>query len=962
MIDSVLELAGLGPARAIATNRRLALDDPDTSWVITAGEVRVFAVELVDGRPEGTMHPLTTAGAGALIYPSAPPDASFGLCVVGVVPGTEGRPIARSELRRVASQEPVVVQALERFVARMAGSLVRVEDDEPPAMGEETSLAVGEEAVLAPGSYSYARHPGVWVAMGGEGLTLQGRRARGTVPVPVGARLESQTATTVVPVTGAEALSGAAGWEGLDAFVAVGLEILGDLVDQRSQGEAERLHRLSEYEAELRVGAYTELGSVLDASGPPARRRLGASDDLLAACRVVARAAAIDLVEPPASVLDAADDPVELIARYSRMRVRQTVLVAGWWRSPGGPLLARRADGGSWVALVPRGTRNYELVDPFGAERLTVDGPLAATLVPTAIQFYRPLPRERVTGRAVLRFVRQDVGIDLRRILITGILIGLLSLLPTIVAKAIFDTVVPAGDRTRLLWFVSIMVGAAVATGGLTLVQSLSGLRLTSKGSLGLQAAVFDRLLDLPPPFFRTWMSADLASRSMGVEGLAALVSQYLVPTVVAFFIGLFNLAILFAIQPVLALFALLAMVIAGAAMVLAFRVIVYRQNAVRSANGQVVGLGVQILSAVPKLRVAHAERRAFAVWAEKFATLKRESNRAGRALAVLTSFMAAWIPLATAMVVIGTAMLPQHTVSPGSFLAFNTSFTELVAATVVLTVSATVLGAAVPYYRRLHPIFDTAVETAEIKSDPGPLRGAIEVSHVTFRYDVNDPPVLEDVSFAIEPGSLVAIVGPSGSGKSTLLRLLLGFDPPGVGTIGYDQQDLAGLDVRAVRRQCGVVIQGAQMSPDDVFHNIVGTRNLSMDDAWAAVRFAGIDDFVRSLPMGMHTVINEYGGAFSGGQRQLLLLARAVAGKPRIVFLDEATSALDNRSQAIVMRGIEEMHATRVVIAHRLSTIRHADRILVLDRGQLVQEGTYEELVDEEDGVFARLVHRQAL
>jgi ABC-type bacteriocin/lantibiotic exporter with double-glycine peptidase domain len=151
-------------------------------------------------------------------------------------------------------------------------------------------------------------------------------------------------------------------------------------------------------------------------------------------------------------------------------------------------------------------------------------------------------------------------------------------------------------------------------------------------------------------------------------------------------------------------------------------------------------------------------------------------------------------------------------------------------------------------------------------------------------------------------------------------------------------------------------------MTPDDVFHNIVGTRNLSMEDAWAATGLVGIDDYVRSLPMGMHTVVNEYGGAFSGGQRQLLLLARAVAGRPRIVFLDEATSALDNRTQAVVMRSIEDMHATRVVIAHRLSTIRNADRILVLDGGRLVQEGTYEHLMADNSGVFARLVHRQAL
>jgi NHLM bacteriocin system ABC transporter ATP-binding protein len=961
-LESVLELPGLGPRQPVATNARLALDDASVSWVISAGEVRVFAVELVDGRAVGPMHPLTIARAGALIYPSTPEDSSFGLCLVGVVPGTEARPIARSELHRLAREEPIVVQALERFVGRMASAVAGVDEDPDDAgSGARMSMAVGDEVVLDPGDSTFARTAGVWVPMV-EGLTMWGRPVRGTVPLPTGVPVECRHDTVVVPVDGATALADERGWAGLDAFVAVGLELLGELVEQSHQIEAARLARLAEYEAELRVSSYTELGSVLDASGPPPRRRLRATDDLLAACRVVAASAGIELVEPPATVLEVADDPMAVIARYSRMRIRRVALTDGWWRNPGAPLLARRKSDGGWVALVPRGARRHELVDALEGDRRPVDRTLASTLVPEAVQLYRPLPREEVRGRGVLRFVLRDIGVDLRRLLITGMLVGLLSLLPTIVAKAIFDTVVPSGDRSTLLWLAAVLVGTAVAIGGLTLVQSLSGLRLVSKGSFGLQAAVFDRLLDLPPPFFRSWMSADLASRSMGIDNLATLVSQYLVPTVLAAFITFFNTIILFVIEPVLAVFAVLAVIVGVSVMVLSFRVLVRRQDAVRGANGQVVGLGVQILGAVPKLRVAHAERRAFAVWVEKFATLKRESTRAGRTLAVLTSFMAAWVPLATALVFIGIATLPPHSVSPGTFLAFNTSFTEVVASMVILSISASVLAAAVPYYTRLRPIFQTAVETAEVKADPGTVRGAIEVSHVSYHYDRNEPLVLDDVSFSISPGELVAIVGPSGSGKSTLLRLLLGFDQPVVGTVSYDQQDLSGLDVRAIRRQCGVVVQGAQMTPDDVFHNIVGTRNLAMDDAWAATRFAGIDDYVRQLPMGMHTVVNEYGGAFSGGQRQLLLLARAVAARPRVVFLDEATSALDNRSQAVVMRNIEEMHATRVIIAHRLSTIRNADRILVLEDGHLVQQGTYDQLVADSGGTFARLVHRQAL
>jgi ATP-binding cassette subfamily C protein len=210
-----------------------------------------------------------------------------------------------------------------------------------------------------------------------------------------------------------------------------------------------------------------------------------------------------------------------------------------------------------------------------------------------------------------------------------------------------------------------------------------------------------------------------------------------------------------------------------------------------------------------------------------------------------------------------------------------------------------------------------------------------------------------------IEAGEFAALVGPSGSGKSSLLRLLLGFDTPESGAIYYDGQDLHGLDLQAVRRQLGVVLQNGKLMPGDIRTNIVGMSALTIEDAWEAVRMAGLDKEIEQMPMGMHTVIGEGGSTLSGGQRQRLLIARAIVTKPRILFFDEATSALDNAAQAVVAASLERLQATRVVIAHRLSTIVKADRIFVLDAGRLVQTGTYAELVNQ-PGLFADLVKRQ--
>jgi ATP-binding cassette subfamily C protein len=187
----------------------------------------------------------------------------------------------------------------------------------------------------------------------------------------------------------------------------------------------------------------------------------------------------------------------------------------------------------------------------------------------------------------------------------------------------------------------------------------------------------------------------------------------------------------------------------------------------------------------------------------------------------------------------------------------------------------------------------------------------------------------------------------------------MLGFEKPGQGGIYYDEHNLADIDVGALRRQLGVVLQGGRLMSGDIFTNIIGSSSLLLADAWAAARACGLDKDIEAMPMGMNTLLSDGAGTLSGGQRQRLLIARAIVNKPRVIFFDEATSALDNQTQAVVSASLAQLRATRVVIAHRLSTIIHADRIFVLDKGKLVQSGTYEELLGQ-DGLFAELAKRQ--
>ncbi|MEO1183553.1 MAG: ATP-binding cassette domain-containing protein, partial [Cyanobacteria bacterium J06636_27] len=296
---------------------------------------------------------------------------------------------------------------------------------------------------------------------------------------------------------------------------------------------------------------------------------------------------------------------------------------------------------------------------------------------------------------------------------------------------------------------------------------------------------------------------------------------------------------------------------------------------------------------------------------------------------------------------------------SLGAFIAFNTAFGSFIQGITELSDTFIEILQIIPLWKRTKPILNAVPEISLKKADPGKITGGISVEHVIFRYRKDGVPTLNDVNISAQPGEFIALVGGSGSGKSTLLRLLLGFETPESGSIYYDNQDLSGLDIDAVRRQMGVVLQNTQLQSASIYENIAGGASITLEEAWEAATASGFADDIMDMPMQMHTVISEGGGNLSGGQRQRLVIARALALKPKILLFDEATSALDNRTQAIVSEHLDKLQVTRIVIAHRLSTIRNADRIYVMEAGQVVQQGSYDEL-SSQSGLFARLMARQ--
>ena len=266
------------------------------------------------------------------------------------------------------------------------------------------------------------------------------------------------------------------------------------------------------------------------------------------------------------------------------------------------------------------------------------------------------------------------------------------------------------------------------------------------------------------------------------------------------------------------------------------------------------------------------------------------------------------------------------------------------------------------PIIEVIKPILEAEPEVSENKKIITDLSGAIELNHVSFKYSENGPLVLDDINLKIKPGQYIAIVGKTGCGKSTLMRLLLGFESTKNGAIYYDGQDINSLDLRSLRRHIGAVMQNGKLFQGDIFSNIVISAPwLTLDEAWEAAKLAGIDKDIKEMPMGMHTIISEGSGGVSGGQKQRLMIARVIAPKPSILMFDEATSALDNITQKRISESLDLLKSTRIVIAHRLSTIKNCDRIIVIDKGKIIEDGTFNELMKSK-GYFAELVERQQI
>ncbi|HEY0782316.1 MAG TPA: NHLP bacteriocin export ABC transporter permease/ATPase subunit, partial [Thermoanaerobaculia bacterium] len=692
-------------------------------------------------------------------------------------------------------------------------------------------------------------------------------------------------------------------------------------------------------------------------------------DPLALACRQVLafQGARIDPDLPPSD-----DRPPALrlrsLGERSGVRFRRVLLRGEWWRRDCGPLVAflgepeSPSDSGDPspglpIALLPASSSSYEAIGP-DAVRHAVDGRIAGRISTVAYMLYPPLRLDSL--RELLGWLLRRRRSDLWGIAFTTVAGGLLSLFVPIVTEALFGRVLPQGMRSAVPPLVLALILCAVGAAGFQLVRSACVLQVTGGLDGFVQPALWNRLLRLPVSFFRRYSADGLANRSLGVDATRELLLVDVSSSILGLVISLGSLALLVFYSWRLSLVAAgLVFLLTAASVALIRRGLVHERRLLQLQD-RISSLAFELVQGIAKLRASGGEAQAFRRWESLDRERRSEALRSSR-IGQLRAVLSAVYGLAGQMLVFACVGLGlAGPLDAGRFLAWSVAYGQLQAAALSFLAVVPQLLPAIPLYERLRAIAEADLEVEGRRGAAVlDLAGALEVRGVSFRYPGQAEAVLRDVELRIEPGEFVAIVGPSGSGKSTLLRLLLGFEEPGRGQILYDGHDLATLDVAALRRQIGVVLQNAQPIQGDIYSNIVGSTDLGMDVAWEAARLAGIDADIRAMPRGMHTMIGQGLTAFSGGQLQRVMIARALAHRPRLLLLDEATSALDNPTQEVVRRSLAAIRATRIVIAHRLSTIRGADRIHVLSGGRIVETGSYDELYSR-NGPFRELAQRQ--
>lgn len=665
-----------------------------------------------------------------------------------------------------------------------------------------------------------------------------------------------------------------------------------------------------------------------------------------------------EITNIPGEVVDM-NEQLDYLLRPTGIMRRVVHLKGNWWKDAFGPMIGQTVNGEP-VALIPYGISGYKFFDYSSGKMIKLSHKTKNMIQEEAFCFYKPFPLKKLRIRDLMKYILQSLNAaDFIMIAVITLILQLIGMISPVITKLLYDKVLPTGQVGLLLPFTCLMIGMIFSQVLISITSSLIQGRIGTKLSLMTESASMSRILSLPPTFFKKYSSGELANRVSKVQTLCSLLSSTIFGTGISTLFSFMYLFQMYHYASELVIPGLLIVFIQITVTTVYTLLLLRISRKQMKISAKLTGLIYALFSGIQKIKLAGAERRAFSKWANEY--------KEGAELAYNPPLYIKIRPIVSGIIsMIGSLIFYYIAGANGirlaDYMAFMQAFGAVSGALVTISSLATKFAEIKPIMEMVEPILNEEPEVSDNKQILTKISGGIEINNISFRYSDNSPIILDDFSLKIRPGQYIAIVGKTGCGKSTLIRLLLGFEKPQKGAIYYDGKDINKIDLKSLRKHIGAVMQNGKLFQGDIFSNIIISAPwLSLNDAWEAAKLASIDEDIKEMPMGMHTIISEGSGGVSGGQKQRLMIARAVAPKPNILIFDEATSALDNITQKQISESLDSLKSTRIVIAHRLSTIKNCDRIIVLDKGKIIEDGTYDELILN-NGYFAELVKRQMI
>lgn len=705
------------------------------------------------------------------------------------------------------------------------------------------------------------------------------------------------------------------------------------------------------YEQGLR-DIYAEL-----AGGIPDLSSAGVGNDIYVAMKYICDLYGITIEDYDSICSYAGKNPsARDIAQLSGFVIRSFECDDDWYRNESDTTIVFSDDNRVYVAV--RGfAGRLKLIDPGSGKKITSDRKMISRPGRAGIAICRPLPSGKVNKKSLWDYL---IGSMSRRSIILTVILSVAAAAVGIAAalfmKNAFDKYVPGTDKVHLLYASVVVLAVCLCTMIFEIPRSIVKTGMIRKAGFDLQCAVYQRVFDLPTKVTAMVDSADLAGRISGLGNAAATAVVHLCNGGAAVFSALLFLTIMTVLSVPLAVVMFAAILLD---LILTY---ILTGRRTRGAAGKINNGGklaselYQDLKGIEKIRLSGSENSVLYRYVGNLLALKRDEEACEKAAAtstVVATVTQSILPVAAVILAgMGTEL------SVGDFMAFAASFAGFYTSVMTASDSYKRFGSIVPDWESVSFLFDNEPESFGGNIRPGSISGRIDMDSLVFGYD--DEKVFNGLTLHIRSGEYLGITGTSGSGKTTLVRALLGFITPQKGKIYYDNMDLATLDKKKIREMTGVVLQDDSLISGSIADNLsVMSPGMSTDKMMEVLELAGMKEDIEKMPMGLDTVIDSENPAISGGQKQQMLIARALAKEPRMVIFDEATGALDNISQKKVCDALSGLKMTRIVIAHRLSTVLKCDRIVVLDNGRIAEEGTYDQLI-EKDGIFADMARRQ--